>query len=301
MYARLVPKLRDMGWQSLIPLKVGLKAPAITVWERFNVAPPTPRQIIEWCHVFSNGGIGLAFGPDQTIAVDLDFLDPEKAATARANMITAFGETPLIRIGQAPKMMGFYRSGPGLNVEGRAFGGFELYSKSGQVVLYGIHEKTQQPYVWPEESPEHVSPEDLPVMKQDQLEHFLTRMEPLREDKVVIRGATVTNTGRTAEWLRLFAGMSVAEMIDAVCVGIRGVGPGSRHFTMQAGVTALTTKAIPTADFIDEVTEAYASTLDQAEARARAGAVLAVACWAEKKVWGGTNIKPVKLAPWEPR
>ena len=298
MFGRLAHTLRDMGWGALIPLAPGEKRPAISQWERYNEHAPSDLLIDHWAKTHPHSGIGLAFGPDRVIASDLDFLDPDKAATARAINDEHLGPSPMIRIGRAPKTLQFYRAAPGLQVPGKAYGGFEVFSRTGQVVLYGIHPDTRQPYHWPEESPETVSPDDLPAVTQAMLDAFIAAMEPLREDRVTIRcGAIITNTGASAEWLRQFSGMTTSEqMIDAATVGIRGVGPGSRHATMQAATMALVTRGIAPHDFLAQIEAAYTATLNDEEARARLNAVKDAARWANKKAWGGAvNVEPVRL------
>jgi hypothetical protein len=76
---------------------------------------------------YPGGGIGLVSGPDGVIAVDLDFLDVAKSARALNIANETLGATPLVRVGQAPKTMLFFRADVNLDPGGRAFGGYELY------------------------------------------------------------------------------------------------------------------------------------------------------------------------------
>ncbi len=297
MFGAQAERLRDMGWSSIIPLRPGLKAPAIAGWERFNEAPPTDEQVAAWSHQFAGGGIGLAFGPDRVVAVDLDYLDAVKATEARSIAERVLGPTPVIRIGRSPKSMHFYRATAPITVP-RAFGGFELYTRSGQVVLYGTHPDTGKPYTWPEESPEDLSPEDLPSASQKDLERFIEAMAQLREDCVVIRGTAITNTGQTATWLRVFGGMAThAEMIEAAVQAVATSTPGGRHYTMQATIIALIKRGISSAEFRDRIALAYTATLDDRERQKRAGAVDAAIDWASTKIWGSTlDAAPITLA-----
>lgn len=298
MFGRLAHTLRDVGWGALIPLVPGEKRPAISQWERYNEHAPTDLLIDHWVKTQPHAGIGLAYGPDRVIGSDLDFLDSNKAATARTINDEHLGRSPMIRIGRAPKVLAFYRAAPGLIVPAKNFGGFELFSNTGQTVLYGIHPDTRRPYHWPEESPETISPEDLPIVSQAMLDAFLAAMEPLREDRVTTRGGTtITNTGATAEWLGQFNSMTTAaEMIDAAATGIRGVGVGARHATMQAATMALVMRGIAPNEFLAQIEAAYTATLNEAEAIQRRNAVKDAARWADRKAWGGTvNVTPVKL------
>jgi hypothetical protein len=298
MFGRLAPKLHDNGWAALIPLVPGEKRPAFSGWEAYNINPPTDLQIARWAETHPHHGIGLAYGPDEVVGSDLDFLDPDKAAAARAINDEHLGPSPMIRIGRPPKVMCFYRAAPGLQVPGKNFGGFELFRSSGQTVLYGIHPDTGRPYDWPEESPESLSPFDLPIITQRMLDAYIAAMEPLREDRVVTcSGATVTNTSATTEWLRQFSQMRTpAEMIDAACNGIKGVGVGARHATMLATTMALTTRGVTPAEFLVPIQAAYTSTLNEKEAQIRRNAVRDAARWANAKAWSGAvAVPPVKL------
>lgn len=297
-FGRLATRLYDMGWQSLIPIKPGEKAPAMYGWERYNITPPAEDIIQRWASLYAACGIGLAFGPDRVIGMDLDFLDPEKASRAGGILNDTLGTTPMVRVGQAPKQLAFYRAEKFIDLGGRAFGGFEIYQNSGQCLLYGRHPKTGQDYIWIDESPETMSPGDLPAITPAQVQAFITEMAPLREDVVRPCGrATVHNAGRTTTWLQEFATLSTHdEMIALGAEGIRGVGQGARHYTMQAVVTALVTRSISPDDFLNEITAAYAETLDAKERQQRRRAVFDAAAWATRKIWGdAVPTEPVSL------
>lgn len=297
MFGRLAHTVRDMGWGALLPLVPGEKRPVISQWERFNARAPSDLLIDHWAKTYPLAGIGLAYGPDQVIGIDLDFLDLDKAATARSISDNHLGPSPMTRIGRLPKLLAFYRAAPRLQVLGKAYGGFEVFSRTGQTVLYGIHPDTKHPYTWPEESPETISPGDLPVVTQEMFDSFIAAMEPLREDRVTHNGTTISNTGATVEWLRHFGQLStITEMIDAAAAGIRGVGVGARHSTMQAATMALVTRGVTPDEFLAQIEAAYADTLSEDEARARRNAVKDAARWADRKAWGGAvNIAAVKL------
>lgn len=182
MFATLASKLRDNGWGALIPLMSGEKRPAIREWERFNTSPPSDAQIDHWARIFPHAGIGLAYGPDGVVGIDLDFTDACKAGRAVEIAEETLGATPLVRIGMAPKALAFYQASPKLEVSAKNFGGFEIFSNSGQTVLFGIHPGTGRSYQWPDESPETLAPQDLPIITQERLDGFVLSMSPLREE-----------------------------------------------------------------------------------------------------------------------
>ena len=82
MFVFLAPKLRDMGWKSLIPLHNPGKRPIQTGWEAYSQSEPTDFEINLWAMRYPDAGIGLVSGPDCVIAVDLDFLDAAKSERA---------------------------------------------------------------------------------------------------------------------------------------------------------------------------------------------------------------------------
>ena len=112
MFAEFAPRVRDRGWQSPIPLRPGQKRPAIFKWDVFNKRPPTEAEFAKWLRVYWNYGVGLAFGLDDVIGVDLDWIEPAIAARAWDITKDILGETPLVRIGRPPKKLALYRRDP---------------------------------------------------------------------------------------------------------------------------------------------------------------------------------------------
>ena len=180
MFARFASMLCDQGWRAIIPLRAGEKRPAIPGWQRFNRKPPDDAQIGEWIRKHPDGGVGLAYGPDNVVGVDLDWVDPATAAAAWGITCDILGPTPLIRIGLPPKRLALYRAEPGMAPIGKSFGGFEFYTRSAQTVLFGIHPVAGRPYEWPGLSPLHLSPGDLPVVSHDRLSALISKLAPYR-------------------------------------------------------------------------------------------------------------------------
>ncbi len=100
-------RLLDNGYAPL-PIKPGTKAPILKRWQQFCAKAPAPATIEAWSRRFPSWGIGAATG--QLVAIDIDLLDPAEAERMRDSAIEAFGDTPLVRIGSAPKVMLFYRA-----------------------------------------------------------------------------------------------------------------------------------------------------------------------------------------------
>ena len=294
MFASLVPKLRDMGWKSLIPLRNPGKRPIISGWEAYSQSEPTYLEINLWGRRFPDAGVGLASGPDGVIAVDLDFLDAAKSARALKIANETLGATPLVRVGQAPKTMLFYRASEHLDPGGRAFGGYELYRHSGQVVLYSVHPDTRQPYLWIEARPEDVSPSDLPIISQSMLDAFKTEMEPLCEikkqfcDKSSSHLDGASGASLTGKVLSLL-NRSEEDPLKVAADCVRDASVGIRHYTMVAAVTALVRKGYTSAEIRAAIEPPYYETLNASEVRARHGAVAKAVQWAIYKTRDGEN------------
>ncbi len=204
MFAEFAPRVRERGWQSLIPLRPGQKRPAIFKWNVFNKRPPTEAEFAKWMRIYWNYGVGLAFGLDDVIGVDLDWTDPAIAARAWDITKDILGETPLVRIGRPPKKLALYRCDPGL-VVGKAYGGFELFTRSGQCVIFGIHPDTGQPYRWLTDTPATLGPADLPLVTRKQIFALIDELEQLDPETTArhrARGHGQKKPGITTDILR---------------------------------------------------------------------------------------------------
>ena len=264
MFASLAPRLRAMGWLATIPLMppgrdrdgnpVNTKRPAITGWETFNSRAPTDPEISAWARFYPAGGIGLAYGPDRVVGIDLDWQDRETAAATWDIAQRILGPTPLIRIGAPPKRLALYRAADGLRVEGKAFGGFEVFTRSGQTVLYGLHPGTGRAYAWPEESPLTVGPDKLPVVTSEHITALIQGLAPYRPARALpprspsprpsgaacrapSMAASDRTTGMAAE---LMPALREAPDPIAEAAAILAATPhGQRHYTMVGAVVAL--------------------------------------------------------------
>ena len=125
MFRELAPKLKANGWSAIIPVENPGKATFIKGWQHYNRCPPTEENIANWAAKFPNAGVGLAAGPDHVIGVDLDILDPVKADRAHNIACETLGETPLVRVGRAPKKLMIYAHN-GLAVSRKNYGCYEI-------------------------------------------------------------------------------------------------------------------------------------------------------------------------------
>lgn len=157
------------------------KAPAIPGWQRFaQFGGPLPSadELAEWAKIKNAPGTGLGCG--SIIAIDIDFShDPEMVERIKKAAFTIFGETPFMRIGRAPKVLLLYRAKE--PIVKRAFkvadgsgDGLDIQGIGSQVVAYGIHPGTGEPYRWVGAAqPHNARPSAAPEIAAAQLEEFL--------------------------------------------------------------------------------------------------------------------------------
>src|SRR4051794_28678391 len=103
---------------------------------------------------------GLLCG--ELVGVDIDVPVHELATQVEGLAAAMLGETPLRRIGRAPKVLRAYRAEvtlpkiatPELFLPDGTKVQIEILGKGQQFVAYGIHPETSQEYKWPESGPD---------------------------------------------------------------------------------------------------------------------------------------------------
>ena len=121
------------------------------------------------------------------VGADIDIRDAELAAAVEALVRERLGDTPLRRVGQAPKVLLLYRAdGQPLRkamtdvfLKDDTKAQVEFMASGQQVVGYGIHPATNEPYAWSGETPDTVPAADLPAVSQEQVAALLTEVETL--------------------------------------------------------------------------------------------------------------------------
>jgi P4 family phage/plasmid primase-like protien len=155
------------------------KRPLIEKWQEI-CATADEAEIRRWSRAEPNcTNTGLLCG--DLVGVDIDVLDSEIAETVRRLAVSMLGETPLVRIGKAPKILLCYRADaafrkmetPELFFADDSKAQIEILADGQQLVAYGIHPDTGKPYSWPDGSPETVHFDDLPVVNSDHLRSFV--------------------------------------------------------------------------------------------------------------------------------
>ena len=286
MFAAHAPRLRERGWLSLLPLHNPGKRPIPAGWERHNLTPPADAEIETWAAQYPAAGIGLAVGPDRVIGIDLDFLEPAKADTARGIALETLGPTPLIRVGRAPKTMLLYTTAGRLH-SSRRLGGVETFTTTGQFVLFSTHPDTGKPYHWPVENPLDVSPAELPVVTPEALAGFQNAIAPHCHRPALARAmaaSTSAGNGRAAELLRAFADSPEAEPITIAAAAIANAAPGDRHYSTIAAITALAIIGLSDDQIRGALIEPYAGLFDPTEAEQRLRLFDQGMIWARQRV-----------------
>lgn len=160
-YGKIAPRLRVLGYPKPIPIAPGTKKPpeGFYAWTQ----PATDENIAIWANQFPKAGTGLVCG--DLIAIDIDILRDGVAADLEQRTRERLGDTPLLRIGRAPKRLLVYRTET-------PFAGFkhhpiEVLAQGNQFVAFAIHPDTGKPYRWMGKSPLEVPFADLPVVTED--------------------------------------------------------------------------------------------------------------------------------------
>lgn len=170
------PFMVDNGYP-IVPIIPGAKIPGrymggkwlpMPGWAGRWAKPPSDFEVRAWSAP-EEGGVGIVSG--LVCGVDIDVKDEGAAKAIQALSVKMLGDTPLVRVGQAPKRMLVYKTD-------KPFAGIkrhplELLCKGQQFVAYAIHPNTGEPYVWTDESPASVDKDSLPEITEEQAIAFL--------------------------------------------------------------------------------------------------------------------------------
>lgn len=160
------------------------KQPAPKAWQ----APNDVRRA-QWRRDHPNCGVGLL--TRHTPAIDIDFLDKAIGDEVQALAKKMLGESPLLRIGKAPKRLLVYRTdqpfpkiksrvvlAPNDSADSKGHA-VEILGDGQQFVGFGIHPDTGNPYHWPNSTPFEISAQDLPAITEAQARAFIDAVDGL--------------------------------------------------------------------------------------------------------------------------
>ena len=166
-----------------LSIKAAGKRPLMRGWETV-CAVADEAEIERWINKYPDStNTGLLCGIIVGIDIDVPLDDP--AAEIERLARDTLGDTPLKRIGRAPKLLLVMRTeqpfdkiqtpelilpdGTGVRVE--------ILATGQQFVAFGIHPDTRSDYLWPDRSPLDMPAADLPVVTADQCAAFVAQAE----------------------------------------------------------------------------------------------------------------------------
>jgi hypothetical protein len=174
--ARLGASLVDHGYP-ILPIQPGTKKPGVyrgkawhdyPQWSRHCERDTTENEVDIWCD-WPQAGIGIAAG--RVIGIDIDVLHSEALALVIESLAKRLlGDTPAVRIGNAPKRLLVYRAAQPF--KGFKYPPIEVLGLGQQFLAYGIHPDTGQPYHWPVQTLSEMRLDDLPVITEAQAREF---------------------------------------------------------------------------------------------------------------------------------
>lgn len=171
-------RLVDNGYP-VIPIMPGAKVPGrfsvgewtpYPDWTRHADRPTKPLEIDIWRR-WPRCGVGIACGA--VVSLDIDVTDAALAIQIADLAMEMLGDTPCLRIGQAPKRLLVYRAETPF--AGRKRHPLEVLARGQQFVAHAIHPGTGQPYTWPQDSLLDVPLASLPAVTEAQVMAWLDR------------------------------------------------------------------------------------------------------------------------------
>lgn len=164
-----------------VPILTRQKFPGRADWQQL-ARNATAESVARW--PADHTGTGILCGP--VLGVDFDVSDPDIVDELECVAIEALGNTPLRRVGNAPKIMLVYRSAdpaqrwmktPKLFLPNGDPAHVEVRAAGQQFVAFGIHPDTGRPYSWGDATPADTPAASLPVIDESGLRAFLAECE----------------------------------------------------------------------------------------------------------------------------
>ncbi len=157
---------------NVVAVLPGTKKPRYHRWQGACYKNTDLDWLPKHSHRCPNDSVGIACG-SRVVAIDIDAEDAALADKLHQIARETLGDTPLVRFGNTPKRVLLYR--PLDNIQTLRAGKFEVISYGGQVLAFGIHPKTGQPYSWVGGDPSNTPLERLPQVGAADIELFVRR------------------------------------------------------------------------------------------------------------------------------
>lgn len=174
--AQLGATLIDQGF-AILPIQPNTKKPGrfrrgawhdYPEWSRHCQRDTTDHEVDLWAD-WPGAGVGVAAG--RVIGIDIDVaFSAEVALRIEGLAKQLLGDTPAVRIGNAPKRLLVYRAAA-------PFAGFklapiEVLGLGQQFIAYGVHPDTGKPYEWPVSTLADLQIDELPEITEEQAREF---------------------------------------------------------------------------------------------------------------------------------
>ncbi|MBF0094476.1 MAG: PriCT-2 domain-containing protein [Alphaproteobacteria bacterium] len=168
-----------------LSIKAAGKRPLMRGWETV-CAVADDAEIERWANKYpDSSNTGLLCGA--VVGIDIDVPLDEPAAEIERLARDLLGDTPLKRIGRAPKLLLVMRTvqpfdkiqTPELVLPDGTSVRVEILATGQQFVGFGIHPDTKGEYLWPDQSPLEVPAADLPAVTAEQCVAFVTQAETI--------------------------------------------------------------------------------------------------------------------------
>jgi hypothetical protein len=184
-------RLREMGYPPVpvvgpnAPGKSPGKRPVMPDWRKRCLAADNA-EVQRWTKA-EPGCTNTGILCDHLAPVDIDVPVPGLAEQVEALAVATLGETPLRRVGRAPKVLLVYRpevplpkmATPELYLPDGTKVQVEILGKGQQFVAYGVHPDTHREYEWTALGPDVVPLVDLPEVTEARLCGFLAAAEAM--------------------------------------------------------------------------------------------------------------------------
>lgn len=173
--------IAENGYE-VIPIIPGEKRPAGKNWQKLA-------GTVEGVHDYiadGKGDHGIGIKARLCPAVDIDVLDEQVNEEIQQIILDVVGDTPLKRIGKAPKVLWVYRAekdsmfpkvdtGTWLDTQGRE-SKCEILADGQQFVAAHIHPDTGKPYKWLGQSPLNLPRKSVPLLTHEQANEIKQRV-----------------------------------------------------------------------------------------------------------------------------
>jgi hypothetical protein len=221
IFGAVAEKMVGAGWsiypQGLTDRRPGkVDGEAIKWKEQHNLAfrRPEPQHLARWIVQCPTLNVAVVLGPasGNALVIDIDVVEKDLSSMIQQLAFKHFGETPLQRVGRAPKIALVYRQSPDDPIGGRSprfvpidhpqnpngdDQMVEILSSGQSLTFYGKHHKTGNYFKWLKETPDAVGPEACPIISSQQMGDFLDEVDSIRQ---FARANAFEGAGVTYEW-----------------------------------------------------------------------------------------------------